>query len=234
MVGTLRTRTGAPTWRGAGRWRKTATTLAACAVAVAVGSACSGLTDGTAEDEQGISDPAEAVAAIETRTEDVVVPPGGEDVVDSSGDAGNDEADQHEIDLLAIRGEIINEYNLLEGECFNRVDGLQSGRRVVITARVGCTEPHRAEVFHTFELDVAHPGIYPGDNAIRGFALRKCYDRFEPFVGMSYELSDYEIDVLTPNRTNFEDEVARYRGVHCWLYHIDGEPLSGSAKGTRQ
>ena len=174
------------------------------------------------------------MAAIETRAEDVVAPPGVDGVGDGSGDADDAETGDDEIDLLAIRGDIINEYNLVEGECFNRVEGLQAGRRVVVTARVGCAEPHRAEVFHTFELDVAHPGIYPGDDAMRGFALRRCYDRFEPFVGMSYELSVYEIDVFTPNRTNFEDEVARYRGVHCWLYHIDGEPLSGSARGTQQ
>ncbi len=67
---------------------------------------------------------------------------------------------------------------------------------------------------------------------MRGFALRVCYEQFEAFVGEIYELSVYEIGVFTPNRTNFEHEVARYRGVHCWLYEDSVESVSGSARGT--
>jgi len=72
---------------------------------------------------------------------------------------------------LDIPGEIISEYSLVEGDCFNRIEGLQAGRRLAITARTGCDEPHWAEVYHTFDLDAPHPAIYPGDDAVRGFAL---------------------------------------------------------------
>ncbi len=208
-------------------------------VAAALLAACG---SGTESGEGAPTDPAAAaaVAARENRAEDVVAPTAAEPADDQDGGSTNAEADDEsgdessdeELDLLAIRGEIISEYNLVQGECFNRVEGLQAGRRVVLTARVDCAEPHLAEVFHTFEIDVPHPGIYPGDDAMLGFALQECYDRFEPFVGMSYELSVYEIDVFTPNRTNFEHAAARYRGVHCWLHHIDNEPLQESARGT--
>ena len=67
---------------------------------------------------------------------------------------------------------------------------------------------------------------------MRGYALRLCYEQLEAFVGEAYELSVYEIGVFTPNRTNFEHEVARYRGVHCWLYHTDDLPMSDTARGT--
>ena len=117
------------------------------------------------------------------------------------------------IDPLDIPGEIINEYTLAGGDCFNRFEGLQAGRRLAITARVDCDEPHWAEVYHTFELDAPHPAVYPGDDAVRGFALRVCYEQFDAFVGEIYELSVYEIGVFTPNRTNFDHEVARYRGA---------------------
>ena len=209
--------------------------LAALALAVAAGSACSGAADNEAEAEP--IDPAAAVAASDPQAQDVVAP-GAPDGVDGLGDGSSEpesaESGEDNIDPLAIRGEIISEYNLVQGECFNRVEGLQAGRRVVITSRVDCAEPHLAEVFHTFELDVAHPGIFPGDEVTRSFAVRACYDHFQPFVGMSYELSVYEVGVFIPNRTNFEDEAARYRGVHCWLYHVDGEALSGSARGTQR
>ena len=211
-------------------------------MAAAAVSACSGGTDDPADAGTEIIDPAAAVAASEIRAQDVVAPPtsggtdGRGDGSDSGGETDPDEIDplsiRGEIDPLSIRGEIISEYNLVEGECFNRVEGLQAGRRVTITARVECAEPHFAEVFHTFELDVAHPANYPGDEATTNYAVRTCYDHFEAFVGMSYELSLYEIGVFTPNRTNFEDDRARYRGVHCWLHPINGEPLTGTAQDS--
>ena len=203
-------------------------------MAIAAISACSGATN-TGEADAEIIDPAAAVAANDPQAQDVVAPPGldaPDDGDESSSESASDEGDTNEIDPLAIQGDIISEFNLTDGECFNRVEGLQAGRKVAITARVDCRDPHLAEVFHTFDLDVAHPGLYPGDDAMRRFTRRTCYDHFEAFVGISYESSVYEIDVFTPNRTNFEDEVARYRGVHCWLHHVDNEPLSGTAEVT--
>ena len=210
--------------------------------AVAVAALLAGCSTGPENDEEELTDPAAAVAAAR--------PPGTTDVVaalsaasetgpDTEADpAAEDDSDSDEstelgpIDPLDIPGEIISEYNLVDGDCFNRFEGLQAGRRLAITARVGCDEPHWAEVYHTFELDAPHPAVYPGDDAVAGFALRVCYEHFEAFVGEPYELSVYEIGVFTPNRTNFEHEVARYRGVHCWLYDANDERLSGTARGT--
>ena len=210
--------------------------------AVAVAALLAGCSTGPENDEEELTDPAAAVAAAR--------PPGTTDVVaalsaasetgpDTEADpAAEDDSDSDEstelgpIDPLDIPGEIISEYNLVDGDCFNRFEGMQAGRRLAITARVGCDEPHWAEVYHTFELDAPHPAVYPGDDTVRSFALRVCYEQFEAFVGEAYELSVYEIGVFTPNRTNFEHEVARYRGVHCWLYDANDERLSGTARGT--
>ncbi len=201
--------------------------------------ACSGGPDNADKD---LTDPAAAVAAAgPPATTDVVATlsagseTGSEPEADppAEDDGGSDGATElGPIDPLDIPGEIISEYNLVNSDCFNRFEGLQAGRRLAITARVGCDEPHWAEVYHTFELDAPHPAVYPGDDAVRGFALRVCYEHFEAFVGEPYELSVYEIGVFTPNRTNFEHEQARYRGVHCWLYDVDDEPVSGTAGGT--
>ena len=209
--------------------------LAGAAVGIALLAACSG---GPADGEEEPTDPAAAAAASDPAgTTDVVVALAAgsgaeEDPGDSdgSGDAGSTELGP--IDPLDIPGEIISEYSLVDGDCFNRLEGLQSGRRLAITARVGCDQAHWAEVYHTFELDAPHPAVYPGDDALRGYALRLCYEQFGAFVGEAYELSVYEIGVFTPNRTNFEHDEARYRGVHCWLYHTDDLPLSETARGT--
>ncbi len=182
--------------------------------------------------ESELTDPAAAVAASgPPNTVDVVQSASAPD--ETGGDGNSDESGGlGPIDPLDIPGEIISEYSLADGDCFNRFEGLQAGRRLAITARVGCDEPHWAEVYHTFDLDAPHPTVFPGDDAVRGFALRVCYEQFDAFVGEIYELSEYEIGVFTPNRTNFEHDVARYRGVHCFLHHADGELVSGTAAGT--
>ena len=209
--------------------------LPGAVAAVVLLAACSG---GPEEAEWGVTDPAAAVAASgPTNTADVVAAlEGGSGArPDTAADAGEGSGSPGElgpIDPLDIPGEIISEYSLVEGDCFNRFEGLQAGRRLAITARIGCDEPHWGEVYHTFELDAPAPAIYPGDDAVRGFALRVCYEQFEAFVGEIYELSVYDIGVFTPNRTNFEHEVARYRGVHCWLYDTNAESVSGTAEGT--
>ena len=210
--------------------------LGAVAVAVLV-AGCSGGAD---NQEDGATDPAAAVAASDpTNTADVVAALEGgsgarpDFTADSAAEGGGSPDDPGElgpIDPLDIPGEIISEYSLVGGDCFNRFEGLQAGRRLAITARTGCDEPHWGEVYHTFELDAPHPAVYPGDDAVRGFARRVCYEQFEAFVGEVYELSVYEIGVFTPNRTNFEHEVARYRGVHCWLYDPNDESMSGTAR----
>ncbi len=135
-------------------------------------------------------------------------------------------------DPVDISGELISDYDLQNGECFNRLEDLQSGRYVVITARVDCEQPHQNEVYHTFEIEAEHPSVFPGDAPVTAYARSRCYDNFEAFVGEEYELSVYEIGVFIPNRVNFEHSVARYRGVHCWLYHRDGDLLVGSAQNT--
>lgn len=211
--------------------------LSAAAVAVLL-AACS---SGPVVDDPDLTDPAAAVAASDpTNTADVVAALEGgsgarpDATLEETGVDGDPDPSTGlgPIDPLDIPGEIISEYSLVRGDCFNRFEGLQSGRRLAITARVDCDEPHWAEVYYTFELDAPHPGVFPGDDAVRGFALRVCYEQFEAYVGEMYELSVYEIDVFTPNRSNFEHDVARYRGVHCWLYDADTEMTSRTAGGT--
>ena len=202
--------------------------------AIAAAALSAGCSGGPESVNEGVTDPAAAVAASgPTNTADVVAAlVGGSGARPDGGAESNDSGELGPIDPLDVPGEIISEYSLREGDCFNRFEGLQTGRRLAITARTGCDDPHWGEVYHTFDLDAPHPAIYPGDEAVRGFALRVCYEQFEAFVGEVYELSVYDVGVFTPNRTNFEHEVARYRGVHCWLYDPDDESLSGTARGT--
>lgn len=133
---------------------------------------------------------------------------------------------------LDMQGDIVQDYVLNLGDCFNRGVAERDGREVTLTTRVDCDMPHVYEVFHKFDLKVAHPAVYPGEEVMRSYARRLCYEHFEPFVGETYERSVYEIGVFIPLRANFEHDKARYRGVHCWLYADNDEPMLMSARGT--
>lgn len=150
----------------------------------------------------------------------------------SAAAAAGDGPGRSALDPLSISGEILRDHNLVSGDCFDRVEGLIEDRKVVITSRIDCDDPHVYEVFHTFELDVPHPAVYPGDAEMRDYARRLCYEHFLGFVGEEYELSVYEIGVFTPDLTNFEHEVARYRRVHCWLHRRDRAKMAASARGS--
>ncbi len=136
-------------------------------------------------------------------------------------------------DLTVIQGVVINQYLLGIGECFNQVKDLQQGVQVVVTTSVGCFIPHQSQVFHRLEFPAGSPAVYPGDKVMRDFALQSCYREFEAWVGTKYETSELDIDVLTPNQTNFEDSVARYRGIHCFVYRSDGDNLTTTTRGLK-
>ncbi len=134
------------------------------------------------------------------------------------------------LDPTAVPGAIINQYTLGLGDCFDQLRDIQNGLPVTITTKLGCNTPHEFEVFHQLTFPVGFPAIFPGEKVMTEFALRSCYVEFEGWVGTQYEVSALEIEVLTPTRENFEDDVARYRGIHCFAHRSDGDPLDGPTR----
>lgn len=131
-----------------------------------------------------------------------------------------------------IRGAPVNQFTLELGDCFDRVEGLSDGRPQTITAELDCDEPHQFEVFHRFTYPAEHPSPYPGESALRDYATQVCYRVFEDWVGSAYEVSDLEIDVIVPRQQDFEDDAGRYRGMHCSVGRVDGEPMIGTSEGS--
>lgn len=95
---------------------------------------------------------------------------------------------------------------------------------------VTCSNPHFAEVFHTFD----HPGSsYPGDAAMRDLATRECLSAFNGYVGIDYENSVfYEYD-LSPTAATWK--LAGDRTIVCYLGsdNLD-ELLVGGARGSNR
>ncbi len=129
-------------------------------------------------------------------------------------------------------GEPVNLHDLTAGDCFNRYAWSNGERLIELDTKVPCDVPHQNEIY----LHVQHPARtgapWPGDEEMAAFAVSQCYDAFEDFVGVIYEVSELELGYLTPNRANFEHEKAQFRGVHCYVYDQDGEDLFGSAHGS--
>jgi len=183
-------------------------------------SACS---NGSGSTSQRPNDPAAAAAdALDTGKTTSTTEPSSTDTAPTTTRA-----------LTEIQGTVINQYELRVGECFNQLDELQQGLHVVITRRIGCFMPHESQVYFMLEFPARSPAIYPGDKVMRDFALESCYREFETWVGRQYETSELEIDVLTPNQTNFEDSIARYRGIHCIVQRSDGANLTTTTRGLK-
>jgi hypothetical protein len=127
----------------------------------------------------------------------------------------------------AIVGDPINVYTLVVGDCFNRYE---TGTEM-ITTRVPCEAQHKGEVFAALVHPSPFGDPWPGDDALQQYGLRLCYQNFESFAGIIYELSELGIGVLTPPQVNWEDAKARYRGITCFVQRNDSQPLVGSMRG---
>jgi hypothetical protein len=118
------------------------------------------------------------------------------------------------------------------GDCFNEYRWMQDGRRVDVVTEISCSEPHTGEVYLVAQYPAPFGTPYPGDDAMARYARGVCYQGFEAFVGVPYEVSAFEIGTVTPGQANFEDEAARYRGITCYV-HQPGVALVGTAANSR-
>ena len=131
-------------------------------------------------------------------------------------------------------GDVVNLHDLEDGSCFNRYSWVQDDRHVELDTRVPCGGPHQHEVYLRTEHPARAGAPWPGDREMEAFARAQCYGAFTDFVGKIYELSELELGYLTPSRTDFEHEDARFRGIHCYLLRDDGEEMVGSARDSRR
>lgn len=136
------------------------------------------------------------------------------------------------VDPSDVPGAPILRFNLETGDCYDEFEVLANGVTETKTTELPCEEAHRFQIFHRFTYPAEHPSVYPGESVMRDYASQVCYRQFEAWVGREYELSELEIGVIIPPRENFEDDAARYRGVHCSVTRVDGEPMVGTAQGS--
>ena len=117
-----------------------------------------------------------------------------------------------------FEGLVTEPYDLLVGTCFNQYRYLdRNDLPAQLTTAIGCTRPHNAQVY-AIVIHEAPPGApYPGEKAVNDWGQMQCYDRFEPFVGLAYELSELDIGMITPSRTDWEGE-NYHRRISCYVF----------------
>ncbi|MCU0274963.1 MAG: septum formation family protein [Acidimicrobiales bacterium] len=112
------------------------------------------------------------------------------------------------------------------GQCVDDF-GSGTGSEVTEVPTVDCAQPHTYEVYATFDLEGDE---YPGLDQVETLAGEGCYERFEAYVGLAYESSALDINYLYPLEDEWNQAVDRE--VVCFLFNLDGSPLTGSAEGS--
>ena len=129
-------------------------------------------------------------------------------------------------------GEVVNLHDLANEACFNRYSWVQDERLVEIDTLVPCDGPHQFEIYHLAQHPARRGAPWPGDREMDAFATAECYNAFRGFVGTIYELSEFVLGFLVPRQTDFEHDVAQFRGVHCYVFNPDGTEMFDSARGS--
>ncbi len=116
------------------------------------------------------------------------------------------------------------------GQCFDPIeDPLVADKAVWV---VDCAEPHSFEVYDvvTYDGDGAGRGTsYPGVATVQNWSEQACYDRFEPFVGERWTLSELDISVWWPS----EESWGRAdRAVICAVMSDTGDTLTGTQRDS--
>ena len=150
-----------------------------------------------------------------------------------------DDADQAESGDI-VSAEDLDAFPMREGDCFDdsldmsKAQSVGAGEGVMAEeiAAIPCSEPHDNELFAVFDLSDRLPYLalerFPGEEGIESFSGDGCFERFESFIGISYEESTLLVRMLYPTA---ESWAQGDREVSCMLYHSE-EKLAGSMRGS--
>jgi Septum formation len=97
------------------------------------------------------------------------------------------------------------------------------------TDAIACRLPHQAEVYARHDLAGGTGAEFPGVGALRRQAQADCRSRFESFVGNRWTHSELEIAALWPSP---ESWAVGDRSIVCAVFRLDGQPLTGTARGS--
>lgn len=142
-------------------------------------------------------------------------------IVVLAGCAGGPERDDETGELLAAAD--IGVFDLQVGDCLADFDDEDE---VTTVHAVPCAEEHSAEIFAALEFPDGDE--YPGDQAVKDFADDECPDRFEQFVGVPWEESEFSYGYLGPTATSWD---GGDREILCTVGHPH-RPVTGTLENA--
>lgn len=144
-----------------------------------------------------------------------------------AGLAGEDDTTRDESGAVVAGGEV-GAFRIRLGDCLLAA---ADGDFESIEA-VPCEQPHQNEVFAAFNLPFGESAAFPGRDALGAAADDGCLAQFEPFVGVTYDVSEYGIASITPSEGSWTE--VNDREILCLISNYDGTPKTGSARDTNR
>jgi hypothetical protein len=129
-------------------------------------------------------------------------------------------------------GQELAAIELQVGQCIEDASEF-TGRQVneiTRTRTIPCRMPHAAEVYLRDRLAGGPNAPFPGIGELRGQAQALCREGFERFVGVRWTQSELDIAALWPSPDSWP---TGDRLVVCVIFRVDGQPLTGTARGSR-
>ena len=117
--------------------------------------------------------------------------------------------------------------DLWVGACFDDPDTFDLAETLDV---IDCAEPHHNEVYAI--IDYTASETWPGVEAIQNATFEACLEAFEPFIGLEYDLSRWDIAALWPSQASWEG--VGDREMVCAVYDLSGERVTGSAEGSSE
>ena len=132
-------------------------------------------------------------------------------------------AERNESGEITAAGSV-DAFEIRIGDCFD--DEAFESTEISEIGGIPCSEPHDNEVYASFDVT----GEWPGDERIEELADEGCLERFAAAIGKSYEESVIAFATIYPTQGSWEQR--NDREVLCVGYHMDGEKLTGTIRGS--
>lgn len=143
-------------------------------------------------------------------------------------------ADDGATTTTALVGALTPTEAVIAGQCLDPLPDPKQQTYAVLV--VPCEDAHTYEVFAQAKLESdadSRPGApYPGGLAVANAAEAQCLTAFEPFMGIKWEESDYDIQTWWPSEQSWTTK--RDRTVLCAVYRVTGGRTKGSARASKQ
>lgn len=151
---------------------------------------------------------------------------GGDDDTATDTTSRNDETTTSEEEEEEPESESVSVFDLEEGMCIVSLGGTDG--TVEQLDVVDCDASHEAEVFSVFELEGGDDDDFPGTAGVESDASSGCEERFEDYVGISFQESRLQATFLAPTEDTW---AGGDREVVCVAFLDDGD-LDESIEGS--